>query len=372
MKKTLKMILALTLALCLFAGCTVVNVAKAGMVNGKDIPLGVYKYVLRIAEMYMGVVDYEDKLSTVAMYDSLAGNVAYEAVSDIMAKAGTPEEGKSIWDKEIDGEKIGTLVKDAVFTAVAKLYATSDAAFEKGIALTEEESESIKDFKNSLIEMLGSKTAFENALAKINLTENQLYTLWENAALSSKLESEFANENEVSEEEMKSYFNENYMRVKHILIMVDGAEIPDMESAKAKADEVLASLEKGASFEELMNEFSGDTDGEGNVNGGDMGYVFKAGDFGNPAFEDASAALGIGEYTKEAVKVEGSYSGYHIIKRYEIPENYFDDNTDSVKDTVKNVLLGEAFDIYTDEIMAAAEVSKKDSKIKGIKLTKVK
>ncbi len=372
MKKTLKMILALTLALCMFAGCTVVNVAKAGEVNGKDIPLGVYKYVLRIAEMYMGVVDYEDKLSMIAMYDSLASSVAYDAVSDIMAKAGAPEEGKSIWDKEIDGETVGDLVKDSVFTGLAKIYALEDEAFAKEISLTLEESESIKNFKNSLIEMTGSRTAFNEALKEINLTENELSSLWEKAALSSKLSAEFAKENEISDEDLKAYFDENYMRVKHILIMVDGADIPDMEVAKAKADEVLASLNDGASFEELIEEFSGDKDQEGNVNGGDMGYVFKAGDFGNPAFEDASAALNIGEYTKEAVKVEGSYSGYHIIKRYEIPETYFDDNTDSIKDTVKNILSSDAFGVYADELLAAAEVSKKESKIKGIKLTNIK
>lgn len=372
MKKTLKMIMALTLVLCIFAGCTVVNVANAGEVNGKEIPLGVYKYVLRIAEMYMGVVDYNDSLSMIAMYDSSAGNVAYTAVKDIMTNAGTPEEGESIWDKEYNGETVGSAVKNAVFDSLAKLYAAEEAAFEKGIALTTEEALSITNFKNSLIEMVGTKTAFTEALASVNLTENQLTDLWTKSALVSKLKTDLSESEAASEEDMKKYFDENYMRVKHILIMVDGETIPDMAAAKAKADEVLASLNEGASFEALIEEFSGDKDAEGNINGGDTGYVFKEGDFGNPAFEDASKALAIGEYTKEAVAVEGSYSGYHIIKRYEIPENYFADNKDSVKDTVKSVLAEEAYEAYADELLASASVTKKDSKIKNIKLTVVK
>ncbi len=372
MKKTLKMILALTLALSMFAGCTVVNVAKVGEVNGKEIPMGVYNYVLRVAELYLGVADYNDPLTMIAMYDSYAGNVAFEAAEDIRANMGTVAEGENIWDKEYNGETVGSALKNEVFSSLAKLYAVEDAALAKEISLTESETESITNFKNQLIDLVGSKTAFTEALDSINLTENNLVALWEKAALSSKLMAKVNEEAPVEEAAMKIYFDENYMRVKHILVMVDGTLVPDMDAAKVKADEILASLNEGASFEELMEEHTGDKDAEGNINGGETGYVFKEGDFGNPAFEDAAKALAIGEYTKEAVSVEGSYSGYHIIKRYEIPENYFSENTDSVKDSVKSVLEFEAYDVYTEEILASAEVSKKDSKIKGAKLTKVK
>ena len=143
-----------------------------------------------------------------------------------------------------------------------------------------------------------------------------------------------------------------------------------MEDAKTKAEAILAKLAAGEDFEALMNAESDDVDAEGKVNGGEEGYIFKEGDFGNPAFEDASKALAVGEYTTELVEVNGaSYSGYHIIKRYDVPAGYFAENKEALSETIKTVIGNEAYDAEIDAAFAEANVVKSESKIKSIKLT---
>ena len=128
MKKTIKMILCLALALTMMVGCTVVNVAKAGSVNGKDIPLGVYKYSVKIAEMYLGVMDAEDALTMIAMYDSYTASMVYNAISDILASAPTPAEGEKLWYLSYGETTVGEALKEAVFAELTKLYVAEDMA----------------------------------------------------------------------------------------------------------------------------------------------------------------------------------------------------------------------------------------------------
>lgn len=373
MKKTIKMILCLALALTMMVGCTVVNVAKAGSVNGKDIPLGVYKYSVKIAEMYLGVMDAEDALTMIAMYDSYTASMVYNAISDILASAPTPAEGEKLWDLSYGETTVGEALKEAVFAELTKLYVAEDMAAEKEIALTEEELASISTAKSSLYGVTGSKSSFDAALGEINLTANQLEDLWVKIMLSNKLAEKHAEENEVAPEAIEAYFNENYMRVKHILVKVGDEGIETLDDAKKKADEILGGLASGGDFEALMNAYSSDVDAEGNINGGEEGYIFKEGDFGNPAFEDASKALAAGEYTKEAVLVTGgSYEGYHIIKRYEMPANYFADNAENLTAAIESTLAADAYEAYIEAEAAGAEVVKNESKIKGVKLTVIK
>ncbi len=370
MRKILKASLCLALVLALFTGCTVVNVAKVGEVNGESISLSSYKYMLKFAQLYFGAADYDDNLTMVCMYDSYMRQFMYSDITALLSEAGSEEDGKSLWEKELDGETVGDKLKNLVFDKAAELLLISQMAAEKEISLTEDEKSKVKDLKNSFIGALGSKTAFDKALDSINMTENELTGMWENILLADKLKDSLTLEDELTDDKLKAYYNDNYMRVKHILIKVGDDDIKDLDAAKVKADEVIKALDTGASFESLMAAYSGDVDSDGNVNGGETGYVFAEGDFGNPAFENASKELAVGEYTKEPVKVEASYSGYHIIKRLPLEESYFDTDTDSIKDAVKEKIKDAFYAKAMEEYKSSADVTKKESKIKGLKLEK--
>lgn len=372
MRKILKASLCLALVLALFTGCTVVNVAKVGEVNGENISLSSYKYMLKFAQLYFGAIDYDDDLTMVCMYDSYMRQFMYSDVSALVSEAGSAEDGKSLWEKEIDGITVGDKLKELVFEKAEELSLVSQMAAEKDVTVTADEESGLKDMKNSFISALGSKTAFDKALSSINMTENELLDMWRSVLLLEKLKDSITEEDETADEALKAYYNDNYMRVKHILIKVGDEGIEDMDAAKAKADEVVKALESGgATFESLMAAYSGDVDSEGNINGGETGYVFTEGDFGNPAFENASKELAVDEFTKEPVKVEASYSGYHIIKRLPLEDSYFDEDTDGIREAVEAKIKEDVYNSAMDEYKASADVSKKASKIKGVKLEEI-
>ncbi len=375
MRKILKSLICMVLVLALFSGCTVVNVAKAGYVNGEGISLSTYKYALNMAGMFFGAIDYEKEITGIAMYDSYLSSYLYNAISDVLSEAGASEDGENLWDKVINEETketVGEKLKKSVFDALAELEIMAFKAEEKGIALTAEEKAQISESKTSFMELFGSKTKFENALKSINMTSKELTELWESIVLLSKYQTELSQENEITDEEIKTFYKDNYVRVKHILIKVGDDGINDMEQAKAKATEVIQAIDSGADFEGLMVAYSGDKDTEGNINGGNTGYIFKKGDFGNPSFENASFALNDGEYTKEAIEVNGAnYKGYHIIKRYALEDSYFDNNTDGIKDTVKTAINYEKYLAELEIFINEADITVNEGKIKRIKLAKI-
>lgn len=372
MKKMLKALLCLALVLSMATGCTVVNVASVGEVNGERVALSEYKYMLTFAELYFGAVDYDDEITALCMYDSYVSSYLYKDIAALVAEAGSAEPGKTVWEKELDGETVEAKLKSLVFDKAVELKLVEQKAAELGLALTEEESAEVTSMKTSFIEnVFGTKTKLVEALKSINMTETELTDMWKNIKLISKLTDELVTEDKLTDEAIGQYYNDNYMRVKHILVKVGDDGIDDLDAAKAKADEIVAELGEGADFEALMNTYSSDVDSEGKVNGGETGYVFKEGDFGNPAFENASKELNAGEYS-EPVLVEGSsYSGYHIIKRYALDEGYLANDQDGIKATVENAVKESIYEAEMTSLSENAEITKKDSKIKGVKLVKM-
>ncbi|MDB5944744.1 MAG: PpiC-type peptidyl-prolyl cis-trans isomerase [Ramlibacter sp.] len=101
--------------------------------------------------------------------------------------------------------------------------------------------------------------------------------------------------------EPKRFEQQAQTRVRHILIRNDGPQ------AKARAEELLARIKGGASFEVVAREQSDDI--ETSANGGDLGF-FPAGKMVKP-FEDAVDAI------KNPGEVAGPVLtdfGYHLIK----------------------------------------------------------
>lgn len=119
----------------------------------------------------------------------------------------------------------------------------------------------------------------------------------------------------VSEADVKAYYEQNsaqYIepekrRVSHIL--VDNSE--DDDSAKAKAEDLLAQLQQGADFAALAESSSDDIVSA--EMGGDLDWIER--DMMDPAFEDAAFALANkGDYSD----VVQSEFGYHIIQLTDI------------------------------------------------------
>lgn len=107
------------------------------------------------------------------------------------------------------------------------------------------------------------------------------------------------------QERKASFTTPGQWKARHILIEV-GANADELAAAEKKAQDLLAKIRAGDSFEELAKQFSDDIGSK--KQGGDLGW-FGQGMMVKP-FEDAVKALKVGEVS-ELVK---SKFGFHIIK----------------------------------------------------------
>ena len=150
---------------------------------------------------------------------------------------------------------------------------------------------------------------------------------------------------------LQDYRDANVFGAKHILIQTTGMEEKEKAAAKEKIqgylDKILASDDQVSTFDQYMNEQSEDP---GLAQYPD-GYTYLTGDM-VAEFEDAVAALKVGEITPEVV--ESSY-GYHIIMRTE-PDLEEIDN-----DTLKERYQQDTFNGLLDQWTQDAEVSSADT-----------
>lgn len=125
--------------------------------------------------------------------------------------------------------------------------------------------------------------------------------------------------------------------VRHILL-----------STEPYAEKVVAKLDKGAKFEDLVKSESMEKE-----NGGDLGWITP--DKLPKLFADALAGLKVGEYTH--VPVQTQY-GFHVI-RLEEKRDLTPPTLDSMKQRIDQQILGKKFKAYVDELTKTAKVEKK-------------
>jgi peptidyl-prolyl cis-trans isomerase C len=136
------------------------------------------------------------------------------------------------------------------------------------------------------------------------------------------------------------------LRARHILV-----------KTKEEADDIIKQLNAGADFSKLATEKSQDPGSA--AKGGDLDY-FSAGDMVAP-FEEAAQKLKVGEYTKEPVQTQ---FGWHVIqledrRKQKAPE------FDSVKDQIRQTIVGEKFAEALQTLKKASKIDIKDASLAG-------
>lgn len=238
----------------------------------------------------------------------------------------------------VNGEKI---TKEDLYNFLVKTngeQALNVLIIEKIVRL-EAEKENIEVTKDDIqaemdkmIEEFGGEEAFNNALTFYGVKRADMeYDIEMNLYLERLLEPVI----EITEDEMKNYFEENKdsfaqkeeVKARHILV-------EDEESAR----EVKEKIDKGGDFEELAKEYSTDTGTKDK--GGDLGYFGKGKMV--KEFEDAAFSLDIGEVS-EPVKSE---YGFHIIKvedRKEAKEANYEESKEEIREKIFEQKYPEAY-----------------------------
>ncbi|RJP67783.1 MAG: peptidylprolyl isomerase [Candidatus Abyssobacteria bacterium SURF_17] len=215
---------------------------------------------------------------------------------------------------------------------------------------------------NALKERFPSEADFEKVLSQMNLTEEQLKAQFQRQmAVEQLIDAEVVQKITVSEEEQKTYYDENpdlfkqpeQVRARHILVKVDAqADEAQKAEAKKKIEDIQKKLKEGGDFAALAKEFS---DCPSSAQGGDLGF-FRRGQMVKP-FDDAAFALKPGERSDI---VETNF-GYHIIevtdKKSETMLSY-----DEIKDRLENYLkqqkVQKEVPIYVESLKGKAKIER--------------
>lgn len=138
----------------------------------------------------------------------------------------------------------------------------------------------------------------------------------------------------IEQDKIQTYYDENVygeINTKHILVEVSD-DVTD-EQAKATANEIIAKLDSGKSFEEVAEEYKDKVTYE------DLGYNgFNSGLVSE--YVEASKALENGTYSKEPVKTD---FGYHVIYKVDQKEK------PSLEEATNDIVKALSSDVEEDD-----------------------
>jgi len=216
-----------------------------------------------------------------------------------------------------------------------------------------------QQFKENLLQQYIQGIVISNLAKKEGFDKNpelkeQLEVIKDNYIAIEYLKKEVTNKVEVSEEDIKAYYESHkdefkmpeMVRSRHILIKTDpSASDNDNKKAREKAEEILKKIKAGEDFAKLASDVSDDTGSK--TKGGDLGFFPKG--IMVKSFEDAAFSLKPGEVSG----IVETQFGYHIIKVEEKKEPGMEP-FDTAKEKIKQKLLPEPTKIKVKEFIEKA------------------
>ena len=304
MKRILTVVLAVMLcSALLLSGCGGKGIATK---NDKELNATV-------------VATFGDIKATQADY-----NFIYKIIYDNMAQY-SAYYGEDWINTELEeGKTIGDYIKENTMNQLKQLSAAVILAEEKGIKVDSDIKDVVKEQKKQIIEEnYQSEENYVKFLEQSRTTDKAIDKYLQMCEVYNRLFDKMTSsggeayiEDKAIEKEFLEAYSDKW-RVQHILISTqeqtdeEGNVNPPRSDADAQkiVKEIIAKLDKGEDFDSLIEKYNEDP----GMSKGSY-YLFGAGEM-VPEFEEASAKLKVGEYTKEGVKTD---YGYHIIKKYEI------------------------------------------------------
>lgn len=276
--KKITSVLSLLLVCILLCSCgafQVKNVSVIASVNGEDILEEEFNYFLLVAQQ------------------------------TILANAGESALAEDFWTTtEIDGKTAGELAKENALDEAIKYTLISQKA--KALGLSAETGEATEQISAAL-------SSAQTLIDQYGLSKDAIKSVLQKLYLESMMLQKFADDGEIdiSEENLRKTYEENFRTVKHILISLtdpnDGSEMYTSEEAYQMAVFAKDQLDNGEDFDELMNSVSMDP----GLTQAPDGYTFANNGTMVASFETAAFSIEIGEISDI---VPSSY-GYHILKR---------------------------------------------------------
>ena len=281
MKKTIKNLACLSLAVLMLAGCSRVPKLK----DGSELVIELDGLKMTTEEFYQELKDNYGTYTLVNSIDELLLNKIYQT-----------------------DDNLKTQVESQVTTLKNQFGSDFEQAINYYYGVSNEKQ--LKDYIEISLKRQKAIDDYANSL----ITDKEIETYYKDKAIGD-------------------------IKASHILIK-STADANATEEDKKKAEnealntakEIIKKLDKGEKFEDLAKEYSKDSSAS---DGGNLGY-FNRGDMVSE-FEDAVVALEVGKYTKEPVKTQ---YGYHIILKTDQKEKpKLEEIKDKIKDTLAKDLV---------------------------------
>lgn len=245
---------------------------------------------------------------------------------------------EDFWDTaELEGKKLIETAREKALDEVINAIIIEQKAKEQGITITKGEESSINSQVTSMSAQLGSRDKYNEWLKEQGLTDELYRRFIKINYLSQKLMN--ADDIQVTDADIKEYYEKNIARVKHILVLTtdsNNSPLSDEEVAKKRkeAEGLLKRAKDGEDFDKLVEEYSEDPGSKSQPDGYYLGKGFILGSQGSMVseFEEASLALKVGEVSD----IVETTHGFHIIKRYENDPAVMEQNKDQLTSYAKN------------------------------------
>lgn len=248
----------------------------------------------------------------------------------------------------------GAAVANAV-DALKQSYLVAEVAEKMGITLDDEETSAVKQQIASFKANQGGKTEGDKLLKSYSVDDDLLNVLAASGYYSEKIFEQLEMNTEPSDDELKQYFKDDFLRAKHVLIpttdMTTGEDLTEdaLAEAENKANEVLEKAKNGDDFNALIEEYNEDPGMASNEDG----YFFTDNQMVKE-FEDATKSIQPGEFTL----CKSSY-GYHIIQRLPIEgdsfDKFFEDNKTAVESAFSAAQEQKALESKAEELGITTE-----------------
>jgi hypothetical protein len=249
-----------------------------------------------------------------------------------------------------DTEVLKSELRNTVYENIVTNYGILSLCEDAGVSIDEN---ILKDNIQNKIDTLvdkecgGSRSNYKDMLKEVNMTDHYMRETMRVECLYSELPAKYASNGLVpaNEDEILDYVAENFVRTKHIAILVENGE--SYEEELKKAQDALAAYEREeyAFYQLIGSKYNEDLSPQTS----DDGYYSAKGTM-DEAYENAAFSLeingvsGIVESTGVSNITGNTVPCFYIIQRLEIENDYVTKNLSDIQDKCANAIIAQKLD----------------------------